>query len=64
MRDGSGSPGGGLNGSFYLSANSTVQDDGDVDIMIGGNARDWFFANLTDDSLSDLEGNEWIDELL
>jgi hypothetical protein len=39
------SPGGGQNGGCFLNA-TTVQDDGAGNLLEGGPALDWFFANL------------------
>jgi Ca2+-binding RTX toxin-like protein len=58
--------GGGLNGTTVLKANgphATVFDDGDEDRLTGNSGRDWFFANLDCDLITDLAGNEWVSDL-
>lgn len=42
-----------LNGSYFLSADTTVFDDGSVDVMLGGNGKDLFYYN-NDQGLRDL----------
>jgi hypothetical protein len=52
--------GGGLNGSNVFNA-TTLFDDDEIDVLIGGNGRDWFFLNLTGGvalDVSDRAGNE------
>ena len=43
--DGVAPNGQGLNEGYFLNA-STVQDDGDGNLLVGGPDMDWFFANL------------------
>jgi hypothetical protein len=61
---GSFTPGGGINGSFFLNSN-TVHASGTADHLEGGPAMDWFFANLDGignngkrDTLDDLQTGE------
>jgi Ca2+-binding RTX toxin-like protein len=52
--------GGGLNGTFYLSA-ATVVDDAKSDIVTGGDGRDWFFdSSATPETLLDPATDETI----
>ena len=66
LRDGSGSASG-FNGSDFLTANTTVNDESAADNLIGGSSQDWFFARLgssaATDTLPDLAGDELTDEL-
>jgi hypothetical protein len=41
-----------------LDDRSSVHDDGDADKLTGASGRDWFFANLTQDSITDLKATE------
>ena len=45
--NGSGTLGGGLNGTYYLTdgPGGTVHDDGAIDVLIGGAGTDWLFLN-------------------
>jgi len=43
----------GKNGSMLLTA-STVHDDGGKDVLTGGGGQDWFWANLSEDTITDL----------
>ena len=51
--------GGGLNGTAVLDA-TTVTDDGDADLIVGGSGRDWFFIGAGD-LIDDLAGDEEAD---
>ena len=54
------------NGEVFLSVSGsspTVRDDGDVDRVTGSAGRDWFFANLDEDLLTDLKIEEQLAEL-
>lgn len=62
LRDGTGATPG-LNGVFYLNAGTTVSDDNKQDSLSGGSGRDWIFAYLPIDLLSDLESNELVENL-
>ena len=50
-----------LNDPFFLTAGSTVLDDGNTDTLTGNGGRDWFFASLSD--VTDLAANELLDAL-
>jgi Ca2+-binding RTX toxin-like protein len=60
LTDGSGSPGGGANGSFFLTA-ATIFDDDDADRLSGKQGADWYFGNLTRDRI-DLERDDLFGE--
>ena len=65
LRDGSGSNNG-KNGTYYLVANTTVNDDGARDEMTGGTSSDWFFAKTSGslfDEISGLDNEELVDAL-
>lgn len=67
LRDGTGSSSG-ANGSVFLeprnvSGRSVFDDAGAVDLLTGGSANDWFFANAAIDQLQDRSGDEELDEL-
>ena len=49
-----------LNG---LGVDATVWDDDDKDKLKGDEGVDWFFAELDDDKLKGLEGDEIVDEV-
>jgi ELWxxDGT repeat protein len=51
--------GGGLNGTYTLTPNVTVFDDGAVNVLNGGAGRDLFFAGLTD-TVKGLRANETV----
>ena len=64
--------GGGLNGTYRLSASAiplaaTVHDDNDQDKLTGSSGIDWFFANLSGgaflDVITDKSVNELVEEL-
>ena len=66
LRDGSGSNNG-KNETYYLAANSTVNDDNDFDSLTGGTSSDWYFAKRMGslfDSINGLESDELVDELI
>ena len=50
---------GGTNGSFFLKS-TTVKDDAKVDSLTGGLGMDWFWANLPQDTITDLQVGELI----
>jgi hypothetical protein len=55
-----------LNGSYYLKISGpdrTVFDGNAVDSMMGGEGRDWYFAKLGSDIITDQESNETVDVL-
>ena len=52
------SAGVGVGGLFALTSGGTVIDDGDPDTLTGGPGIDWFFRNLGDDTVTDLDMSE------
>ncbi|MBN2473948.1 MAG: M10 family metallopeptidase C-terminal domain-containing protein [Pirellulales bacterium] len=48
----------GAGGAFRLAVGSTVFYDSDPDELTGGLDRDWFFRNLADDTVTDLDVDE------
>ena len=42
---------------------ATVIDDDERDVMTGSSGRDWFFADLTEDKITDLHDDEFADVL-
>ncbi len=48
---------GGLNGDATLIPGSTVFGDSDVDDLFGGNGKDWFFADSTNDNTDAANGD-------
>jgi Ca2+-binding RTX toxin-like protein len=46
-----------LNGDVFLNA-ETVHDDGTTDQLTGAAGRDWFFANSSQDKITDLRAGE------
>jgi hypothetical protein len=52
--------GGGYNGNNVLVAGTTVFDDGVADVLAGGTGMDWFWANLSTDSLLDWQAGEQV----
>lgn len=51
------------NGDHFLDA-STVTDDSFADTLTGGTENDWFFANLSGDSMTDRQLSEELDEII
>ncbi|MBC8108147.1 MAG: hypothetical protein H7Z14_16295 [Anaerolineae bacterium] len=51
---------GGVNGSYFLKAGTTLNDDNAKDSLLGGDGQDWFFAKSTGASadVTDKKSNE------
>jgi hypothetical protein len=54
------------NGNDFLNAggpNTTVFDNGAVDVIKGGSGMDWFFANVVQDIINGRHGSELVEDL-
>jgi Ca2+-binding RTX toxin-like protein len=55
-----------LNETYYLKnrgSGQTLFDDNAVDSLFGGDGRDWYFARLGSDTITNLANNETVDSL-
>lgn len=46
----------------FSGASATVIDDGEVDVLTGAARTDWFVASLPQDVVTDLHGNEFLND--
>ncbi|CAK9077701.1 RTX-I toxin determinant A from serotypes 5/10 (APX-IA) (Cytolysin IA) (CLY-IA) (Hemolysin IA) (HLY-IA), partial [Durusdinium trenchii] len=53
ISDSSNASGSRLNGSYFFTANDTIDDDANADSLTGGADDDWFFYSPADDAVSD-----------